>query len=99
LIELDWLAVMATKVYRTTASVSVNRSGGSSSLGTSDTTVSWEFFNVEELQAIIRVRVAVRGTGDQHGDRTAQLMIVQPGPGKIAPALRFFDQLHRLDAT
>src|SRR5215472_5485013 len=75
------------------------QSGGSSSLEAADPAVGREFFNVEEIQAIVGVRIAIRGTGDQHGDPTGQLMLMQPGPGKIAPAFRLFDQLDRLDAA
>src|SRR5215510_9701527 len=72
---------------------------GASSIEASDTSVSREFPNLEELQAIVGVRVAGRGAGDQQGDRTRELMLVHPGPGEIAPALRMFDQLDRLDAA
>src|SRR5262245_7288551 len=61
--------------------------------------VSLEFSNIEELQAIVGVRVAGRGAGDQQSDRPRELVLLQPGPGKIAPALRIFDQLHWLDAA
>src|SRR5215831_5003861 len=55
--------------------------------------------NAEKLQAIVGVRVAGRRAGDQQSHRTRELMLRQPGPGEIAPALRIFDQSHWLDAT
>src|SRR6516164_3263118 len=65
-----------------------SRLGFSEQRGTS----ARRFSNLEELHAIIGVRVAGIGAGDQEGDRSSDVMLVQPGPGKIAPAIRFFDQ-------
>src|SRR5215469_2841551 len=56
----------------------------------------WDFSDSEELNAIIGLRVARRGTGDQQGDGTSDLMLREPGPGKVAPIPRILEQLDRL---
>src|SRR5215475_7484876 len=55
--------------------------------------VGREFSNIEELQTIVGVRVAGRGASHQQSDRAGELVLLHPGPGKIAPALRIIEQL------
>jgi hypothetical protein len=53
----------------------------------------------EELNAMVGLRVAPRGTGDQESDGTSDLMLGKPGSGKVAPVARILKQLDRLDAA
>src|SRR6516162_3673622 len=61
-----------------------------------DARVSRELSDIEELQAVIGLWVARRGTGDQQGDGTRDLMLREPGPGKVAPVTRILEQLDSL---
>src|SRR5215472_620488 len=58
--------------------------------------LKWDLSDSEKLHAIIGLRVARRGTGDQQGDGSWDLMLPEPGPAKVSPAPRILEQLERL---
>src|SRR5215475_12603201 len=61
--------------------------------------LGWHLSDLEELNPMIGIRVASRGTGDQQGYGTIDLMFGEPGPGKIPPIQRIFKQQNRLHTT